>query len=160
MHFSVSHPDHFGTFKAATHHIVQQLTQAGPLVTKQTCDWLPQPPNCSQMHFSSNTKPPSQSYLPSLASRTGIWSPASGTLLPPPPSLDNEKSSPQISSQLEQSFRLSPLIFLPGSHSRGSGNQPRKPSTVSSGMPLSPQPHRYRTRPSGLALSQSFKPKR
>jgi hypothetical protein len=81
------------------------------------------------MHFSSNTKPPSQSYLPSLASRTGIWSPASGTLLPPP-SLDNEKSSPQISSQLEQSFRLSPLIFLPGSRSRGSGNQPRKPSTV------------------------------
>ena len=75
--------DHFGTFKAATHHIVQQLTQAGPLVTKQTCDWLPQPPNCSQMHFSSNTKPPSQSYLPSLASRTGIWSQHPGLSYPP-----------------------------------------------------------------------------
>ena len=79
------------------------------------------------------TSVPTQNHRRNPTSRLSLLAPEFGPQHPGlscPPSLDNEKSSPQISSQLEQSFRLSPLIFLPGSHSRGSGNQPRKQSTV------------------------------
>lgn len=112
-----------------------------PLVTKQTCDWLPQPPNCSQMH-----SVPTQKHRRNPTSRLSLLAPefappASGTLVSPLLLTTKKKSSPQISSQLEQSFRLSPSD-LPPTRAEAETN----PEKLSSGMPLSPQPHRYRTR--------------
>jgi hypothetical protein len=108
------------------------------LVTKQTCDWLPQPQNCNPMQ-SVPTKdiaailPPVSRFSSGICSRNSLA----------PSSPDNEKSSPQILSLFEHTI-FSSLLLPTGAEAETNPKSSR-------GF-CRPHNSTVPTRPSGLAL--------
>ncbi len=142
--------DHFGTWRAATHHIVQQLTHMN-FGNKATCDWLPQASDCSFAAVSSNNgnKDTAAILHPSPALNAFTERAQQHPELSPYPHVDAFWQRKVISKVISTKIVPAPAEFSPFpsdlAPTRGSGSH-------AGGRPQSPQPHCYRIRPSGLAL--------